>query len=160
MKTKQLVLSALFLAIGLVLPFITGQVPYFGNMLCPMHFPVIIAGIYLGGVYGGIVGFILPLLRYVLFSMPPIFPAGIAMAFELATYAIAISLVYKKTNNVYISLISSMVIGRIVWGIVMYAITQISFTAFITSAFINAIPGIILQLILIPLILKLLPKLK
>ena len=156
MTTKKLTLAALFLALGLVLPFITGQIPNIGSMLLPMHFPVILAGIIIDEKIAPIIGFILPLLRYALFGMPPIFPTGIAMAFELMTYALVIALMYKHTKNVILSLITSMIMGRIIWGIVMFIITKISFTAFISAAFISAIPGIILQLILIPIILKLL----
>ena len=35
----RLVLSALFLAIGFVLPFLTGQIPEVGSMLCPCICP-------------------------------------------------------------------------------------------------------------------------
>lgn len=92
MKTKnaspvrQLVPAALFLALAFVLPLLTGQVPKVGNMLCPMHFPVLLCGFVLGGPWGLAVGFAAPLLRSVLFGMPPMFPVAISMAFELATY--------------------------------------------------------------------------
>ena len=65
-------------------------------MLLPMHIPVLMCGLICGWGYGGIVGFILPLFRYVLFGMPPIFPTGIAMAFELSTYGIVIGLIYNR----------------------------------------------------------------
>lgn len=82
----NLVLSAMFMAIGLVLPFFTGQIPQIGRMLLPMHLPVLLCGLICGWQYGGVVGFVLPLLRYVMFGMPPIFPTGLAMAFEMAAY--------------------------------------------------------------------------
>ena len=83
-EIRNLVLAAMFVALGLVLPFLTGQVPQIGNMLLPMHLPVLLCGLICGWQYGGVVGFILPPLRYVMFGMPPIFPTGVAMAFELA----------------------------------------------------------------------------
>ena len=82
MKTKntktvrQLVPAALFLALAFVLPLLTGQVPKVGNMLCPMHFPVLLCGFVLGGPWGLAVGFAAPLLRSVLFGMPPMFPVA------------------------------------------------------------------------------------
>mgnify|MGYP000369900716 CR=1 FL=1 len=82
--TRSLVLAALFLALAFVLPMITGHVPQVGNMLCPMHFPILLCGFVLGGPWGLAVGFIAPLVRSVLFGMPPMFPIAIAMAFELA----------------------------------------------------------------------------
>lgn len=156
---KNMVLAALFLAMGLALPFLTGQIPQIGNMLCPMHLPVLICGLICGWGYGGAVGFVLPLFRHVLFGMPP-FPNNIAMAFELATYGILSGFLYSRSKRQYIvslycCLIAAMVGGRIVWGCAMVVITGLagsSFTwaMFMASAFLNAIPGIILQLVFIP----------
>ena len=84
-SVKNLVLGALFLALALVLPFFTGQIPQIGTMLCPMHLPILLAGFVCGGPVGAVVGFIAPLLRMVMFGMPPFYVA-IAMAFELLTY--------------------------------------------------------------------------
>ena len=88
MKTdvKKLVLSGVFLALGMVLPFLTMQVPYIGNMLLPMHIPVLLCGFICGAPYGIIVGLITPLLRSVIFSVPKLFPMACGMAFELASY--------------------------------------------------------------------------
>ena len=163
MKVKELTLSGVFLLLGLVLPFVTGQIPQFGSMLLPMHLPVMLAGLCLSLPYAAIVGFITPLVRSLLFGMPPMYPSAIAMAFELMTYAVTINLVYnrfkeKNTLSVYVSLIISMLMGRIIWGIVVYLMMGIGFKAFMASAFFNAVPGIVLQLILVPLIMNLLKR--
>lgn len=160
-KVKQITLSALFLALALILPFLTGQIPQIGAMLCPMHFPVLICGFTCGPLWGMIVGFASPLLRNMLFSMPPM-PAGIAMAFELATYGVVAGFLYgklaKTKSNIFISLIVAMMTGRIVWGIsrcIMAGFNALPFgmEAFIAGAVTQAIPGIILQIILIPVII-------
>lgn len=165
-STKKLVLAGLFISLGLVLPFITGQIPKFGNMLLPMHIPVLIAGFVLGGKYGLAIGFIVPILRSLLFTMPPM-PFAIAMAFELATYGLITGLLYtrlpKKKINLYVSLIVAMLVGRLVWGIASYIIygiqgTAFTFEMFMAGAFANAIIGIVLQLIIIPPILMALQK--
>ncbi len=83
---KNLLLAAMFLAIGLVLPFFTGQIKEIGNMLLPMHLPVFLCALICGWQYGTAVGFIMPLLRFALFFMPRM-PTALAMAFEMATYA-------------------------------------------------------------------------
>ena len=158
MKVKYLTLSALFIALGIVMPFITGQIPQFGSMLLPMHLPILIAGFMLPWQYATLIGFIVPLLRSALFSMPPMFPSAFAMAFELATYALVISIVYRLFNKHNITLIAGMIAGRVVWGIVMYLISKISFQIFLASAILNAIPGIILQLLLIPGLIVMLNK--
>lgn len=157
----RLVLSALFLALALLLPFLTGQVPVIGNALCPMHIPVLLCGFFCGPVSGLAVGFIAPLLRFVLFGMPPIMPTGIAMCFELATYGLVSGLLYKLLPKnkvcVYVSLIAAMVFGRVVWGAARVMLAGLSksafgWGAFLAGAFTNAIPGIIIQILLIPIL--------
>lgn len=166
---KKLVLSAMFLALGLVLPFLTGQIPEFGSMLLPMHIPILLCGMIVGGPWGLAVGFICPLLRSFLFSMPPLYPAAVSMAFELATYGFVSGVFYSKmkskgTAGIYISLIAAMLLGRVIWGVsrwIMMAFgTQFSIALFLAGGFTGAIPGIILQLILIPIILIALRKAK
>ena len=168
---KNLVLGAMFLAIALVMPFLTGQIPQFGQALCPMHFPVILAGYVCGGPVALIVGFVAPILRFFIFSMPPIFPTGIAMAFELAAYGLFSGLFYrifkKSIFGTYASLLLAMVIGRVVWGVVTYFITvsnagaePFTFSAFIAGSVLGSIPGIIAQIVLIPLIVFALKKAK
>lgn len=160
---KNLTLSAMFMALGMVLPFLTGQIQQIGNMLLPMHLPVFLCGLICGWQYGAVVGFVLPFLRSVTFGMPPLFPTATAMAFELATYGLVAGLLYKRSRwqcvvALYRSLIAAMLAGRIVWGaveIVLLGLSGSSFTwqMFITGALLNAIPGIVVQLILIPAIM-------
>ncbi len=161
--TKNMTLAAMFLAIGLVLPLLTGQIPQIGNMLLPMHIPVFLCGLICGWQYGAIVGLVLPLIRYAIFGMPVLFPTGIAMSFELMTYGLVAGLLYGISRwqcviSLYRSLIAAMLAGRVVWGIVQVILLGISgngFTwqMFMAGAFLNAIPGIIVQLILIPVIM-------
>lgn len=165
---KKITLSAMFIALGIILPFFTGQIPQIGSMLLPMHIPVFLCGLICGWKYGIITGFILPILRYALFGMPPIFPTGIAMAFELATYGFVAGYLFNEGKwqcviSLYRSMIAAMLAGRIVWAIVeiiLLGIGQNGFTwlMFINGAFINALPGIILQLIGIPMIMVALDK--
>ena len=165
-KTKMMVLSAVFLAIGMILPFITMQIPELGSMLLPLHIPVLLCGFFCGWQYGLTIGFILPLLRSMIFSMPPLMPTAIAMAFELATYGCVMGLLSRKRKGIpwtYISLIITMIIGRIVWGIASFVLYQMlgnGFTLklFFAQGFVNAIPGILVQLILIPAIIRVVHK--
>ena len=160
---RRLVLSAMFLAIGLILPFFTGQIQQIGNMLLPMHIPVLLCGLLCGWQYGALVGATLPLLRFALFGMPMLYPNALAMAVELCVYGLAIGFIYgmfKKQNliAVYISLVIAMILGRVVWGGSMTVLLSMkdsafTFTAFLAGAVLNAIPGIILQLLLIPAIM-------
>ena len=149
----------MFLAIGLVLPFFTGQIPQIGKMLLPMHIPVFLCSLVCGWKYGAIVGFILPIMRSMLFSMPIMFPTAVAMAFELFTYGVVIGILYERSNkkgikDVYIPLIIAMIAGRCVWGIVTCVVLGVK-TDFLAVAVLNGIPGIILQLILIPTVFSL-----
>ena len=156
--TRSLVLAALFLALAFVLPMITGHVPQVGNMLCPMHFPILLC-----------VGFIAPLVRSVLFGMPPMFPIAIAMAFELAAYGLVSGVLWHKVKHtvpmMYASLVTAMVAGRLVWGAVRFVLAGLTgssfpFSAFLSGALLTAVPGIMAQLVLIPLILIALQKAK
>lgn len=164
---QNLVTAAMLMAVGIVLPFFTGQVLQIGNMLLPMHLPVLVCGLICGWQYGGIVGFILPLLRYALFGTPPM-PNGIAMAFELAAYGAIAGFLYNRSKwqcivALYRSLLIAMIGGRVIWGIVrllMLGVAGNAFTwqMFMAGAFLNAIPGIILQLVFIPALMVALNK--
>lgn len=163
-NVRNLTMSALFLALGLVLPIFTGQIPQIGSMLLPMHIPVFLCGLICGGPWGALVGLILPLLRSVLFGMPPLFPTAIAMCFELMTYGFVAGFLYSRSRwqcviALYRSMIASMVVGRLVWGVAQIVLLGLSGSAFTLQAFMagalqdNAIPGIVLQLLLIPAIM-------
>lgn len=161
--TKNLSLSAMFIALGLVLPIFTGQIPQIGNMLLPMHIPVFLCGLICGWKYGAAVGFALPLMRSMIFGMPVLFPSALSMAFELATYGLVAGLLYGLSHwqcirALYRSILIAMLAGRAVWGIAQLIFLGISGGAltwqmFMAGAFLNAIPGIILQLILLPAIM-------
>lgn len=165
MRLRKTILSSLFLAMAIVLPFLTGQIPTIGRALLPMHIPVLLCGLICGWQYGLTVGFIAPILRGLLFGMPPLMPVGISMAFELAVYGMVAGMIFaimkKKTYNllsIYMSLILAMLAGRFMWGSVRFVLSQsfgipFSWEVFVTGAFTAAIPGMVLQLLLIPTLL-------
>ncbi|MBE6900249.1 MAG: ECF transporter S component [Ruminococcaceae bacterium] len=165
---KKIVLGAMFLSVGIVLPFFTGQIPQIGSMLLPMHIPVFLCGLICGGKYGAVIGFVLPLMRSALFIMPPMFPDASAMAFELSAYGFVVGFLYEKSRwhcikSLFRCMIIAMLSGRIVWGIAMalfLGIGKNAFTAeaFIAGAFINSLPGIVLQFVTIPGIMLALEK--
>lgn len=167
-RTKNLTLSALFIAIGLVLPLLTGQLKALGNAFLPMHLPVLFCGLIVGPSYGLVVGLILPILRHFTFGMPPLYPTAISMAFELATYGFVVGFIYKNSKwkciiALYESLIIAMIAGRIVWGLVQMILLGVNgqaftFKMFMAGAFLNAMPGIVFQLIFIPALMLALHK--
>lgn len=161
------VISAMCLALALVLPLITGQIRTVGNMLCPMHIPVLLCGFICGPVWGLGVGFAAPLLRSLIFTMPPLYPQAVGMAFELAAYGLIAGLLYrrlpKKPWSIYVSLIVAMVGGRLVWGVVRFLMmgllhSEFSVEMFLSGAVLTAWPGMILQIILIPALVLALEK--
>ena len=167
-RYRKLVFAAMCLALALVLPFLTGQIPEIGSALSPMHIPALLCGFICGPVWGGIVGAAAPLLRHVLFGMPPLM-AAIPMAFELAVYGISAGVLYrllpKKVPFLYVALIGAMIDGRIVWGIVKLIMSvaqasEFTFAAFIAGAVTGAIPGIICHIILVPVIVLALKRAK
>ncbi|MBP5617872.1 MAG: ECF transporter S component [Clostridia bacterium] len=157
------------LALCMVLPYLTGQIPEIGNLLLPMHIPVLLCGMLCGWPWGLAVGFIAPLMRSLLFGMPPFYPTALAMAFELAAYGFASGLfsrlLPKKIPFVYLSLILAMIAGRLVWGVARFVMAGLSVTAFPFSAFLagaitTAWPGMLLQVLILPPIVILLRRTK
>lgn len=168
-NVQKMTAAGLCLALALLLPFLTGQIPQIGGMLCPMHLPVLLCGFLCGTPYGLAVGAIAPLLRNLLFGMPPLYPTGLSMALELATYGAVSGWLYPKMKKkgyagIYISLISAMIFGRIVWAVarmvMMVGGAPFTLAIFLADGFVNAIPGIIVQLILIPVLLRAVEKRK
>lgn len=167
---KNLTLTAMFLAIGLVLPLFTGQIQQIGNMLLPMHIPVFLCALICGWRYGLPMAFVLPIFRSFIFGMPPLYPTAIGMAFELAAYAFVAGFLYERsrwqcTKALYRCMLIAMVSGRIVWGAVQAVLlgmggNAFTFQMFIGGALLNAIPGIILQLTLIPAVMVALDRTK
>lgn len=164
---RRLVYAAVCLALALLLPFLTGQLPSVGSALCPMHLPVLLAGFLCGPWWGMAVGAAAPLLRSVIFGAPPMFPKAASMVFELAVYGFVSGFLYralaKKAWGVWVALAAAMLAGRLVWGGVMAVfagVSSISFgwAVFWADAFVGAVSGIVLQLALIPPIVLALKK--
>ncbi len=160
-----MVLSALFLALAYVMPFLTGQIPEIGAMLCPMHIPALLCGYICGWQWGLVVGAVAPLFRALTLGMPSLFPTAVCMAVELAVYGAVSGLLYRsfprKKIYLYCSLLISMIAGRLIWGAAMFACTAIGggtfgLSAFLAGAVTGAIPGIAVQIILIPIIMMIL----
>ncbi len=154
-----MVLAALFLALAYLLPFLTGQIPRIGAMLCPMHIPVLLCGFLCGWPWGLCVGLIAPLFRSLTLSMPPLFPTAVCMSLELAAYGAVAGVMHRllprKKTHVYASLLISMIAGRLLWGVAMFVCmgaegSRFTLAAFLTGAFSQALPGIVLQIILVP----------
>lgn len=158
--------AAICLALCLYLPFVTGQIPSVGQALCPMHIPVLLAGFVCGPWWAMAVGLIAPLMRHVLFSMPPLITA-LAMCVELAAYGLISGGLYrclpKRNGSIYLSLILAMAGGRLAWGCGMVLLmgaagSGFTWAAFLTGAFTGAIPGILLQILLIPIVVMALQR--
>lgn len=167
--TAKLLYSAMFLALALLLPFLTAQIPQIGSKLCPMHLPVILCGFICGPFWGAAVGITAPILRSVIFSVPVLVPNAIAMAAELAVYAFVAGTLFKKLNKnifyIYVDLLAAMISGRLVWGAAEFILIfaglaegQIGFELIWAQTVLQSIPAIILQLVVIPLTVNVLKK--
>lgn len=170
---KNLILSGIFIALGVILPIVFHAIPNGGSVFLPMHIPVMVAAFFLPPVYACAVGLITPLLSSFLTGMPPMAPVPVAivMAFELFTYALVISLLrkvvdkYKKNPlSPFIALIPAMILGRVVAGLVMFVLVTVfgingpKPVAYIWGAIVTGLPGIIIQLVLIPLLYGILAR--
>ena len=164
-KTYPLILSALFLALAYLLPFLTGQIPEIGSALCPMHIPVLLCGFLCGWQAGLTVGLIAPLFRSLTLGMPVLFPMAVCMSLELAAYGatagFAHRLLPRKKPFIYCSLLIAMVVGRLAWGGAMYLCLGLSGSTFSPRAFLagavtGAVPGILLQILFVPVLVMIL----
>ncbi|QUG42582.1 ECF transporter S component [Psychrobacillus sp. INOP01] len=165
--TKKLIYTAVCIAIGIILPQAFHLLPIsnVGSVLLPMHIPVLICGFICGYKYGAICGIVLPFLSSILTGMPPLFPIGVSMMAELATYGLLTGILYEVTKGkVLPSLLLAMLGGRIIMGIsstffMGLANMPFGFEAFIAGAFVTALPGLIIQIMIIPSIVFALKKL-
>ncbi|MBR6594407.1 MAG: ECF transporter S component [Clostridia bacterium] len=167
---KKLTYSAVLLALAFLLPFITANNMELGNAFCLMHIPVLLCGLICGPVWGTAMGAVAPLLRSAVIGAPPFPTVALPMAFELGAYALAAGLMYKllpkRMPYVYLSLCAAMVFGRIVHGTVKFLLYGFKggFSGYITGTVLVSWPGVLVQLLLIPLIFialkraKLLPE--
>jgi len=161
-KTRKLVWASFLLILGIILPRLvnlTGSITL-GNLISPMHIPVFLTALILGPFYGTLVGFITPLFSTLLFAMPPMMPPiAVLMAFELAAFGLIAGYLYSdRSKNIYLSLIAAMILGRLVYGLALIAIGPIfnfnpPFIPFLQGAFITGIPGMVIQLVLVPMII-------
>jgi predicted membrane protein len=162
--TREITLSGLLIAIGLILPTLFHMVGA-GSSFSPMHIPVLIAGFTVSLPFAAAVGFLIPLLSSLFTGMPPMFPVLPFMLFELAAYGAVANLLYRKFKlNVYISLIGSMLAGRVVSAVVVWILASFFMAQlpgpviFFASTITGSIPGIIIQIVLIPPVVILLAK--
>ena len=162
-KTRKLVWASFLLILGIILPrlinFAGSQT--LGNLISPMHIPVFLSALILGPFYGTLVGFITPLFSTLIFSMPPLAPPiAILMAFELAAFGLIAGYFYStKSKNIYLSLIAAMILGRFVYGLALFLLGPVldfnpPFIPFMQGAFLTGIPGMIIQLVIIPPIIE------
>lgn len=157
---RKITYCAVLIALGIVLPFLTGQIPEVGSALSPLHIPALLAGFTVGPIWGAVCAFVIPILRSAIFTMPPMFPMACTMAFEMAVYAFVGGILWhhlpKKPLFLYLSQITAMLLGRAVYGVMFALFTmnnpniQYTFTAFILGCFVDAVPGIVLHLVLVP----------
>lgn len=158
---KKIVLSGLLVAVGVVLPSLIhlSGLPG-GPVLLPMHLPVFLAGMLCGAPYGAIVGLILPSISFLITGMPALFPMLPLMTVELLVYGFASGLLYQKLRcNVFVALIGSMLAGRAVNALAllfMANVLQLGVppVASVITSVVTGLPGIVVQLVLIPVIVK------
>ena len=166
-KIKQLTLAAMCLSIGVIMPQALHAIPDAGNMFLPMHIPTMLCGFLCGPIFGLLVGLLSPLLSHFVFSMPPVIMLG-QMIVELGVYGFVIGFLNQKINikkkviKQYFILIIAMVMGRVVYGVLnalLFKAGNYSFSIWLTAAFITGLPGIIVQLIFVPILVDMTKRL-
>lgn len=164
-SVKKLVFTAVCAALCLVLPMAFHAIPNAGQVMLPMHIPVLLCGLVCGWPYGLVCGLLGPFLSSVITAMPPaaMLPS---MLVECAVYGFVsgVLMKYVRTGrsaaDLYISLISAMVAGRIAAGFAKAWIFTpgISPFAWVTTSLVTGIPGVVLQLAVLPLVVSALSR--
>lgn len=153
-QVRKIVIAAVCLALCLILPFLTGNNRELGTLFSLMHLPVLLCGIICGLEYGLLVGFTAPLLRSVMFGMPPMPIVAVPMAFELAAYGLVAGFLYRRLprgkSSIFVSLIVAMIIGRFVNLAASFLFGTPAILSSLYSLFVGTLPGIIVPLILVP----------
>ena len=159
-QTRKLVLTALLIALGVTLPQAFHAIPNAGSIFLPMHIPVLLSGFAVGPVFGLVCGIATPLLSHLIFHMPPA-PVLPGMLVELAVYGLVSGLLNKtlKIKNdivkTYAVLVGAMLCGRFAYGLLngfVFMAGKYSFDNWLVAAFVTALPGIAIQLVLIPVL--------
>jgi thiamine transporter ThiT len=162
---KKMTLAAVCIALCVVLPIAFHTIPNGGSVFLPMHIPVLICGMICGWPYGLLCGLMGPLLSSLLTGMPPaaMLPA---MMVECGVYGMVTGLVLKYVRtqklyaDLYIALVAAMLAGRVVSGVAKALIFSpgMALSAWVTASFVTALPGILIQLVLLPMVVSTLMK--
>ena len=157
-SARQITLTALFITLGVVFPIVFHQVALSGRIFLPMHIPIFLAGIFVGPLGGLIVGLVCPTLSFFLTGMPPPYAVPL-MSMELPVYGLAIGILIRWIKLPILSLLISMILGRLAFGLGLFVLGQFlslpyGLEAFIKVSVIAGLPGIAIQLILIPLLME------
>lgn len=160
---QKMVETALCIALGLALPQALHSIPGAGSIFLPMHIPVLLCGLLCGWSWGLACGVVTPVLSSLIFGMPPVaYLPG--MVLELAIYGLVAGILYYKLKlNLYVSLLLSMLVGRVAYGLMQSVIfltggSEYSFAIFFNSLFVKGLPGIVIQIVLIPVLVMALQK--
>lgn len=164
---KRMTLSAVCIALCVVLPIAFHSIPDAGSVFLPMHIPVLICGMLCGWPFGFLTGLMGPLLSSILTGMPPAAYLP-AMMVECATYGLVSGLMLKFVHtgktypDLYIALVTAMLAGRVVSGIAKALIFSpgMAMSAWVAGSFVTALPGIVIQLVLLPSVVYSLMKAK
>lgn len=158
-NVKKLVLASVCTALCVVLPMAFHTFPGGGNVFLPMHIPVLLCGLMCTWPYGLVCGLLGPALSCLLTQMPPVAYLP-SMMVECAVYGCVagamMQLVHTKKVylDLYISMTTAMVAGRVVAGIAKALIFApgTPMFAWVTTSLVEGVPGIAIQLALLPTI--------
>lgn len=155
---KRMVTTAICVAMCVVLPLAFHAIPNAGAVMLPMHIPVLLCGLVCGWQYGFVCGLIGPLLSS--FTGMPSMAVLPGMMVECAVYGLVTGILMrlvrtgKPTADLYISMVSAMFLGRLLSGFaksLVFAPGTAPF-AWVTTSLVTGIPGIIVQLVVMPVL--------
>ncbi len=159
---RSVVLGGMLTALGVLLPIVFHAMGL-GKVFLPMHIPVFLAGFVCGPAIAMLVGIVTPLISSVFTGMPPFMPPiAQAMVLELAVYGLVTGYLFRKARlGVYVSMIIAIISGRIVYGVLAHLLMpllgfpNVPIWAPLTVSLLESLPGVVLQLVVVPGLLAL-----
>ncbi|SCZ81925.1 ECF transporter S component [Acidaminobacter hydrogenoformans] len=159
-NTKAMIRGALIIAMGLLVPTVFHLTSVSGAIFLPMHLPILVGAAFVNPWIALVAGALTPLASSIATGMPPLFPIAFLMTFELAVYGWTMSwLLNKKRVNIYAALIIAMIAGRTALGLAAVVTTslfavQLNPFMYMKGAILTGLPGMALQLLLVPVLIK------
>lgn len=160
--TKNLIITLILCGMGVILPFISGM---FGleQVLLTMQIPILIAGFVLPMNWAVTCAILTPVLNGIILGTPTIYPVLPIMLCQLIALAASCNMLRGMTAmKIYPILLFSILLGWVLFfcaaSIISWILDDVNAFSYTREVLSLGWPGIILQIAVVPPIVKLLDR--